>query len=431
MPERFQLGHRGIAFAAALMLLLGLAATAARIVKQYQTPGPFDESRQGLCDFHNGIYFPTKALLVGESPYGPKYAAEYPVARQIPFFSPAILVLHAPFAVLPLQVAEVLYFLFSVGLIIAIASVCASTAGLPKRLDAILVIAAGLVFSRGGHITLFDGYFTLELVLATFLAIHWGGRKPVLAALALVVVSAKPTYILPLGFLMFARGNYKSLTLGAILSIAGAVGPILWLASHQGDGDILSGTKIVLEHIEEAQEIHRNMEDESPTFSWTRLDLLSVVAKWTGSVPGDLTHLIVMGGLLVPPMVLLFYRSRRGIDDGVAGMTGAIIVTALLVSLYHQSYDALLMFAPAVGLVAGILPAWRSLSPIKRLMLAGLMLVPAFNYLSTRMFLNRLSPSVETVHVLTSVNGITLTLVLLVICLMANVKNPEKSPADA
>ena len=260
---------------------------------------------------------------------------------------------------LPLRIAEVLYFVFSVGLIIAIAKLCASAAGLPGRLDAILAIAAGLVFARGGHITLFDGYFTFELVLATFLAIHWGGRKPMLAALALVVVSAKPTYILPLGFLMLARGNYKSLVLGAILSIIAAAVPFLWLASNQGDGDVVSGTKTLLQHIHEAQEIHRNMEDESPVYSWTRLDLLSVIAKWTRSVPGDLTHLAVMGAVLVPPMILLFGRWRKGVDDGLAGMTGAIIVTALLVSLYHQSYDALLMFAPAVGVVVGVLPAWE------------------------------------------------------------------------
>lgn len=431
MLERFQVGHRGIAFVAAFTLLLGLTATAARIVVQYQTPGPFDETRQGLCDFHNGIYFPTKALLAGESPYGPTYAAEYPVARQIPFFSPVILLLHAPFAMLPLRVAEVLYFLFSVGLVIAIACVCATAAKLPKRVDAILVIAAGLVFTRGGHITLFDGYFTLELVLATFLAIHWGGRKPTLAALALVIVSAKPTYILPLGFLMLARGNYKSLAFGAVLSIVGAAGPMIWLAANHGDGDIVSGSKVLLQHIEEAQEIHRNMEDESPTFSWTRLDLLAVVAKWTGSVPGDLTHVFVMGGLLLPPMILLFHRARRGIDDGVAGLTGALIVTAMLVSLYHQSYDALLMVAPAVGLVAGLLPRWSSLGPVKRLVLASIMLIPAYNYLSTRMFLNRLSPSVDMVHVLTSVNGVVLTILLVILCFLAYEKDHTGTPSSA
>ena len=207
--DGYRIGNRKVAIVASCLLLLGLVLTAARIVRKYQTPGPFDENNQGYCDFHNGIYYPTLALLSGVSPYGPEYAAEYPVARQIPFFSPAILVVHAPLAVLPLRIAEVLYFAFSVFVLLAISAVCAAAAGMPKRLDTILSVAAGLVFSRGGHITLFDGYFTLELVLATFLAIYWADRRPVSAAVALMVVSAKPTYILPLGFLLLARGNYK------------------------------------------------------------------------------------------------------------------------------------------------------------------------------------------------------------------------------
>ena len=65
------------------------------------------------------------------------------------------------------------------------------------------------------HITLFDGYFTFELVLATFLAIHWADRRPLLAGLALMIASGKPTFLLPLGFLLLARGNYKALLWGA------------------------------------------------------------------------------------------------------------------------------------------------------------------------------------------------------------------------
>tara|TARA_R110002049_G_scaffold185580_3_gene353844 strand:- start:89168 stop:90472 length:1305 start_codon:yes stop_codon:yes gene_type:complete len=418
MSERFQIGHRGVAAIGGIMLLLGLGATAARVVKQYQTPGPFDEARQGMCDFHNGIYFPTRALLAGESPYGARYASEYPVARQIPFFSPAILVLHIPLAVLPLHVAEVLYFLISIGLVIVTGAVCAAASGLPRRIDAILVISAAIVFARGGHITLFDGYFTFELMLATFLAIHWGGRKPFCAALALVVVSAKPTYIIPLGFLMFARGNYKSLSIGAVLSILAAAGPFLWLASNHGGGDLVTGAKDIVRQIQESQEIHRGMLDESPVHSWTRIDLLSVIAKWMQSAPAEKAHLAVMLALLLPPMAVLHRRRRQGLDDGVAGITGAIVITSMLVSLYHQSYDAVLMFAPAVAVLAGALPQWRRIGVPQRIGLAALMLVPAYNYLSTRMFLNRLDPSLEMVHVLTSVNGVALAIVLGLVCLL-------------
>ena len=81
MFSTWTFGNRKIAAAACFILLLGLTATAARIVKKYQVPGPPDPSNEGYCDFHNGIYYPSAALLAGLSPYGSVYAAEYPVSR--------------------------------------------------------------------------------------------------------------------------------------------------------------------------------------------------------------------------------------------------------------------------------------------------------------------------------------------------------------
>jgi hypothetical protein len=416
----FQLGRRSLLAAAIFFLLLGLAATAARTIVQYQTPGPNDPKRHGLCDFHNGIYYPTRALYAGVSPYGARYAETSPVARQIPFFSPGILVLHTPFAILPLRAGEILYFAFSAGLLLAIAGLVAAAAGWPHRLDVVMAISAALIFTRAGHITLYNGYFTLALVLATFLAIHWGRDHPMRAALALLVVSAKPTYILPLGFLLLARGNVKALVIGAVLSVLAAGVPFAWLAYSEGDGDFSAGIAIVKDQIAEAQEIHRGEQDESPVFSWTRIDLLAVIAKWTQKDPSEWTHLAVMAVLLLPPMALLHQRRQLGIDDGLAGITGAIILTTVLVSLYHQSYDALLMAAPVAGALIGRLPAWKSLGITKRLIFAGLLAFPAYNYLSTRMFLSRLDPDPVIVRGLTSLNGICLAAALVLLCLVAS-----------
>ncbi len=144
----WQRSHRGIAVLGSILFLLGVGATAARTIVKYQSPGPFDPSRQGMCDFHNGVYFPSQALLAGLSPYGSQYAEQMPVDRQIPFFSPSILVLHAPFAVLPLRLSEILYFVYSVVLVIVLARFVVSVAGMPGRFDATAVAAAAIVFSR-------------------------------------------------------------------------------------------------------------------------------------------------------------------------------------------------------------------------------------------------------------------------------------------
>ncbi|MFK8111921.1 MAG: glycosyltransferase family 87 protein, partial [Rubripirellula sp.] len=230
MFKNFSVGRPRYLAVATCFLILGVSATAYRTYVKHHTPGPFHPSNQGMCDYHNGMYFPTRALLDGISPYGQEYADSNPVSRQIPFFSPGILVLHTPLVLLPLAVGEVLFFTISVGLMIAIGLLLSSAEGGPKRLDFAIGMAALLVFSRGGHITLYDGYFTIELVLATFLAIYWGDRRPWLAALCLAVVSAKPTYILPLGFLLLVRGNVKAIVIGAVISIVAAVAPMLWLA---------------------------------------------------------------------------------------------------------------------------------------------------------------------------------------------------------
>lgn len=407
-----------------VLLLLGVVATGVRIIRQYQTPGPFNPSRQGYCDFHNGVYYPSLAWSRGESPYGQAYADRYPVARQIPFFSPVILMLHAPLAALPLRAAEVIYFLSSIGVVAAIAWLSVQAA-VPPRVDpsfrtlAVCIVATGIVYSRGGHITLFDGYFTLLLVLATLAAVHWAEQRPWIAATALLIVSAKPTYILPLGLLMLARGNYRAVVAGGVLSVTFAAAGFGWLAYHEGEGNIGRGVAELREQIHVTQQIHRSQADESPVFSWTRLDLFAIVAKWTGSDPGDGAHLAAMGALLILPCMVLAWRRRWGMDDGIAGLSGTVLLTATLVSLYHQSYDALLLTAPIAGAAFGQQRSWRDVGLAWRWTMATLMLIPAFNYVSTQMFLSRVDVGPQTHRLLTSINGLVLTVALLLACLLA------------
>jgi Glycosyltransferase family 87 len=409
MLSRFQIGNRKVAVWATVFLILGLAATTARIVLRYQEPGPFQPTKQGLCDFHNGMYFPFQALIKGISPYGAEYAATYPVARSIPFYSPSILVLHAPINLLPLRVAEYLYMILSYGLVIAIGWFVASLLDKPTRWDRILLISAALVFSRGGHITLLNGYFTLELVLATLVAIHYGNRNPWIAAIALAIVATKPTYILPLGFLMLARGNYKSLILGAIISVFATVTPLLWLAHHEGGGDLGAGIQELVAQIQRTQEIHRGELDESPVFSWTRIDLLAVIAKWTQQDPGDALHLIVMIVLLLPGMFVLWIRQRRGIDDGLVGITGCVILLSMLICVYHQFYDALVLLPSIAGAILAR-EGWRNVSPVKRWATVAMMSVPLVNYATTRSVLH-LIDHIPLAHIgLTSLNAVVLAI---------------------
>ena len=159
-----------------------------------------------------------------------------------------------------------------------------------------------------------------------------------------------------------------------------------------------------------------NMPDESPVESWTRLDLLASICKFTLSEPSQLVHVAVMASILIWPMILLIRRGAQEFDDGLAGGTGALILLALLSSLYHQSYDALLVTAPLVGAAASRIAFWQTMSVRTKLVLTALMLFPAFNYLSTQSILSRLQLGDFGERVVTSLNGFALAAALVVVC---------------
>jgi hypothetical protein len=346
----------------------------------------------------------------------------------VPFFSPGFFAIHAPLAMLPLRVAEWIYFVLIVLTALAIGYFVASMVGRYQRWDLILMISGLLLLSRGGQSTLYVGYFTMEIVLATLLAVHWGPRRPWLAAVALVFVSAKPTYILPLGFLMLARGDFKALIIGAVLSVSAAAIPFAWLAAHASDGNLIAGVSEIAEDIRATQDVHMLVADEMPVNTWTRIDLPAIVAKWMNADPSQAKLLVAMFLVLALPMAVLFRRYRAGIDDGAAGLTGLLIFSAFLASLYHQSYDAMVLIAPLAGILIGSPGVWRSTGRYKlltRLVVIALILLPLYSFYSTRFLLGRLEPSPGILRILTSVSGVSVTLLMLLGCWLAW-RQPDK-----
>ncbi|MEM9587252.1 MAG: hypothetical protein AAGA03_08215, partial [Planctomycetota bacterium] len=151
------------------VLLVGLAATIVRIVRHYAVPGTVEASTEGMTDYHNGLYFPTQAWMAGDSPYSLEYPQSYPVARPIPFFSPVIFAIHVPLVLVPLEASEWLFFGICVAIMFGIAALSLRWAGLVPTFTGLVSVVALMVFSRAGQATLFNGYFTLQLVLASLL----------------------------------------------------------------------------------------------------------------------------------------------------------------------------------------------------------------------------------------------------------------------
>ncbi|MEL6898506.1 MAG: hypothetical protein AAFP90_20610, partial [Planctomycetota bacterium] len=216
-------------------------------------------------------------------------------------------------------------------------------------------------------------------------------------------------------FLMLARGNIRVILLGALLSIIAALLPAFYMAWHLGDGDTMAGLQTLREDIESSQKVHREDSIETPASSWTRVDALILVAKWNDSIPDDLTHLAVMAVLLAPICGVLIWCRQTGRDDGasVSGPVGTLVITASIVTLYHQSYDCLLLAAAATAILFANRNAWCSVPRYQRRIAFGLMLLPSVNLLSTQIVLNRIGIDATTFRFMTSINAITLVLLLL------------------
>lgn len=424
--------QRLIAASSILLAVLLLIATAARVNRSYHTPGPYDPARQGFLDFHCGVYFPSKAFIEHVSPYGAEYAQEFPVPRSSPFFSPVAFAVHAPWALLPLATAEVLYFAWMVFLVGAISVLLerwlaewdqdASSIRPAIRSDRLGCIFLAIVFSRGGHQTFFTGYFTFEMILASLVAVQYGKSRPWLSALALVVVSFKPNYVIPLGMLMLARGNIKSIVLGGSLSILLAAFSFAWIMPE-------GGPKELLDQISMTQEIHHADENERPVNTWIRLDVGAVLAKWLAYDPNDIQYLAIMLVILLPVAWLLHAYHRQFPEDSgsVVTLSGGVLLLTTIVSIYHHVYDSLLMFGLAAALIWGTRITPGSLphnshetqkneyirDKCLRIVLALGLFFPSLNYASSQQFIKRFEIEGNSYQWITSINAIALLAVWL------------------
>jgi hypothetical protein len=405
---RFGPWHWLVQLLSVLAIIAGVAGSAWRAHTYHHPPGPYQPKLLGFGDFQNGIYFPAKAFADGVSPYGVEYVESYPVPRPTPLYSPLHFLLHVPFGQMPLTLAEWTYFGFMLSMIAALACVLVRDAGASMRMWLLPVIAV-LVLSRGGSLTLFSGYFTFELALGVALALSFARTRPWLSGVGMMLASLKPTFIIPLTLLMLARRDWQAAWRGVSLSIVGAIVALGWLMQQASLPEQLASMKA-------AQEIHRFDETELPANSWTRLDLPVLVGKWFATNPTEGEQLLMMAALLAIPCVLLWRGSAAAENNGLTSIGGSLAAIGVLVSIYHQSYDALLALAPIVGIATMVQPSWRDISLSLRLPILLLSLIPLFNVTSTQQFLTKLGIEGTLFQVVTSVNGAALLLALALLC---------------
>ena len=406
-PEQqvVKLMHRGNRLALVGLLLAGLAfllplgAIAWRVYRNYQPPGPFDPNRQGFCDFHNGVYYPALAVREQVSPFGQKYAEEYPISRPMPLHAPYLFALHVPYTWLEVPQADVLHYVVMSLQLLLIAWLAWLVARGGGSWLLVLGLGAVLAASRSGYGTLFTGYLTLELVVGAILALHFADRSW-WGTFGFVLCAAKPTYGIPLALLLLARGNWRTVVWGGL--VAGLLSGLAlgWLL---GDS---SWTEFQAE-ISAAQEAHRADPNEIPQFNWTRVDLLAVVAKWLCWEPNDWEHLLWMFPLIALPCFAL-WSSRKTREEGLADPAGLLSSLALVSTLYHHYYDLLVLVPATLAMVLAAAPEWWRVPAWQRTLAALTTSFVLFNYLSAQFILQRINPSQLLVDLATSLNGILL-----------------------
>jgi hypothetical protein len=414
---------RRLPAALATLAFLALAAVAAaRLRGDLVDPLRPKLERYGLQDFRDNFYYPSVAWLQGRNPYDvDDYRAHYPVDRPLPAYSPISLLVHLPLALLPFGVAQAADFAGNLLLLLVLAGVALEAAGLSLTAGRIFGLAALMMLSRAGQQTLYIGQCSVYVALGAAVALVEARRRPWLAAAGLALACLKPSYGLPLGLLMLCRRDVAAFARGALLAaIAGAAGASVPVAAAGGIGPFIASVRHGMSVIVTDPSFHE-------TTSLIRVDTGALVGRFLGRPPGVAVEILLGVLLLGSAGAILWTREARAASGAAPAGTGraahdgprpagdGLACLALLLALYHQSYDTLLLVLPIAALLWGARGVpWPWSAGRGRWGLLALLLVPWLNVLATHALLNRLEPMRALWLPLATCNGAALLLAYLI-----------------
>jgi hypothetical protein len=404
------LASRLLAVPAALLFCLGIAFTVVRIQRHYHTPVSGPSERFGLSDFHNAGYFPGLAFSRGENPYAPAYAESYPVNRELPPYSPALLWLALPYGLAPLPVADAMWVITNLLLTVVLAWVCLRYASLPRGWGALLLASALIFFSRSGHNNLVPGQWAAWMTLATIGAVSFARSRPNLAVACFALATLKPTFGLPLGILLLCAGYFRVAIVGGLVAAAAAGAALGWLLWHD--------PYAIAHMIGDSHRRHITDQWVDPTYAWLRLDTISLLARiWGTRTSGTAEALVMLVHLL--PVGWLLWRHRsdpRDASGGVGDTTLPLILLTIPVCVYHMAYDALLTLPVLAALLAARPVAYARLGAGLRFAMMALLVIPQVNYVTTWPVLTALNIQPGLLrNILASINGTAILLALILL----------------
>jgi hypothetical protein len=385
------------AVAVALFLMVAAVVTY-RTVANLNVPGAPGVPGFGLQDFRDAVYYPARSFLDGRNPYDPAtHLRTYPVGNEFPSYLPMTLVLHLPFALLPFEIAEWVYYALSLLLILLLARVTLDACGVAPTAASVFGLGALVLASRPGHWAVSIGQCTPLAVVGTCISLGAKRERPWLAGLGLALAAFKPTFGGPLAVLLAARGDRRAVLIGVTIAAAVSAAATVVLAASAG------GLRPLAASLASAHAAFSAETSVDPASSWSRIDATALVGRVLDRSVGAPAEMPLGLGLLAGGAWTVAGVARRG--AAARRLSSSIACLAILACTYHQGYDLLLLVLPLVALATGG-TAWPWCErPALRAALLLVLAVPAANYLASETALQALALSRGPWLVATSLNG--------------------------
>jgi len=395
------------AWAGALLLIVVVGLLGARMQAKLAVSESSGSGQWAMQDFRNAVFYPAVAVAEGVNPYdrGLYEKRFFTGGQGFPAYSPLSVLLHAPFRLLPYTASAWTYFVLVVALTLAFAVFTLRLLDVPFGLGPAFLLAAGILAVRPGYMNILNGQVTMQLIFGSLIALEYGARRPLLGGLGLALATLKPTYAIPLALVMLARGQLRAVVVGTLLGTLGALVGAMWIAGHTGG--LYSFFQVLLTNVEASGAAPA----AAAQSSWIRVDAVSLLARLLHWQPGLSGSVLVAAIVLAAAAAALFrLRATSVDDDGACGLGGLLAALAVLISVYHQPYDVLLLVPAVISLGLERKREWRELSRSMRRSLLLLTLIPFVNYLAADLVVSHLSPGTAVWTAVVSINAMALTL---------------------
>lgn len=394
--------HPGLRLTIGVLLFsLGLGLALARLAPLHEVGGLRIGAHFAMVDFREVIYYPTRAFLDGLNPFdSSRYLELYRVPVPVSPYAPALFLLFAPFGLLPLGVSSVAYFVLNIALTLVLAWTALRLSGKPPALSAVFGVSGVLLLSRPGHWNLLSGQVTIIIVLATYVALIFTRRAPWLAGTGLTLALLKPSFGFPLVPLLLARGGTRAVAWGFGLTAALNIPVLMVLVRREGGlapfiASVVQGIHLWGSH----------PETDSLQSVW-RIDLTATTSRLLDYPLGVTGAFLVSAAVLLPVMVLQ-REIRPAQDSENQQLFIALVCCAMLLSLFHQTYDLLLLALPAVVLGRTLLKSKNASRT--QVMQAGAFAFFSLNYLATQSALTAVNLSPGNRGAVVAANGLVLS----------------------